>query len=284
MYCKKCNKDVGEGLSFCPECGTALEVEVSSEKTGFMDLLKKNKLALIIAAAVVVLIGALIAVYFIFLKPDGSKGYVEEVENYLEYFADGSTDEDDFISVAYSGGMFGSYLNGEAAVEINELYVKALLDLNNEMVDLDDYYYGSYEEYDNWKEMISESEIAYVYEYAEYLIGDWELSYEVIGSEKLSKEKTARLATELNDCIEFYEDMPDDVEMDSDDEDEIEEFVKYLEDIVIKEAYEVDVAVEIDGEDGFVEETYEYKVAKLGDEWVILKGAGIFDIFEDIEY
>jgi hypothetical protein len=293
MFCKNCGKEIQDDSLFCPECGAKIgeapeQVEkvqsqpvsdkpVVTEEVEKVVAKKPKKTGKVIAiiTVAIVLVAAIIVGVFAFVPGINifGKGYEKEVENYLEFFAEKKKDPEEFMSSAYMGGQFGTYLNGKEADEINELIIETAFEEMSEM-----YYYGEDSDTSSWKKYLKNT-INMFYNTIEGKLGDdWELDYKIKESKKMSKSDIEDLEDYLEDFEEYYEEMLDEVDFKSKDENKIEDFIEKISKAKIKEAYEVEVDIELEGDEESFEETYEFVVAKIGKDWVILKGPAIFDI------
>ena len=208
-----------------------------------------------------------------------SKGYEKEVKNYLNYYAEQEDKAETFIDEGYFAGEFGTFLTGKEATEINKILFEAML----EEEEFSDSYYGE-TSYDTWEELIEDMVLERNYDMMERRFGDdWKLTYEIEESEKLSKSDIEDLEEVLEECVEYYEDMVDELDLSSKDEKKVEKFINKYSNMKIKQAYEVKVKIEIDGDDYSLEEDYEFEVAKLGRDWVILTGPSLYDFMNDAE-
>ena len=116
MFCKNCGNEIKDGAKFCPGCGAELAeapaeqeapqaattpaepVEVVNEaKIPQKKPKKLGKLIPIIAAALVAGFVFLVAFVVVIIMIFNSKGYEKEVENYLNFYAEQSTDAAEFI-------------------------------------------------------------------------------------------------------------------------------------------------------------------------------------------
>ena len=77
--------------------------------------------------------------------------------------------------------------------------------------------------------------------------------------------------------FEYYEEILDNVDLSSKKEDLLEEFIDELDEDISK-AYTVEVEIKINGEKKDFEDTFEFKVAKVGGEWIILEGPEFYDL------
>lgn len=283
MICLKCGKEIADNSQFCPNCGNMMSavavnkapaVTVSTPAEPVADLKpekpKKERSgnhgkAIAFGAVALVVIAAIVASVFFFFN---GKGYEKEVKAYLDFYAEKEDDAIGFVTDGYMGGSFGNVLNGKKADEITKMICKATYESNFE------------DEYDNWKEYV-EANINAIYDMAEDDFGDWKMTYEIKKSKKLSKSKIKDLEDVLEEIIEGYEEILDEADLSSDDEDELEDYIEKIEDAKIKAAYEVKVQIKFKGDYGSFKETYDFKVAKIGGDWVILEGPSVYQFMED---
>lgn len=205
------------------------------------------------------------------------KPYIEEIEAYLTYIAEENDDVEAFVTDAYCGGNFDSGLCTEDAKEINEMIFEAMF---KQMRDPDmgyGYGYNSGSSKGSWEDYIEESEIERFYKNMDKAYGDWELTYEIGESKELSGSKLKKLENILEDIADEYDDVKSELSS-KDDKKEVKEFIKSIEELKIKEAYEVEVELKVDGDEESFDDTVEFVVAKLNKEWVILEGPSFYDI------
>lgn len=258
---------------------------------------KKGKLIAIIAAIAVAL-GAIGAVIYFIVNNDGDgtgvsingkkdnkeeekveepTTYVGEIEAYLDYIADKSTKIDGFLSNAYMGG--GAFYGGSQAKEIHEIIYKQVFEfLQDASMDYSSYY-SDISDYDDWKEYLRECAIKPMYEEFDDRYGDdWKLKYKIEDEEKLSEDDLEDLSDYWEDIVAVYESSCEYYDFSRSDKKKMESFVEYLEDLEPDEAYEVDVRVQIEGEDFESDLDYSFIVAKYDGEWIIVDGPTAYDL------
>ena len=217
-----------------------------------------------------------------------ASSYREAIENYLDYFAERQDDAKGLITDAYFGGGFGSVLNCNGAYDANVVYIKSLFGLNGELPDM--YYYDIPSTEDgnvDWEKYVEESMIYYLYESFDEF-GDWKLEYSIKDADELDEDELDEAYDAFENCIEEYEGLIDTGALGSDEEKAVEKLLDKVYDAEIEEAYSVDVKIQITGndnvcggdEEGLFTETYEFVVAKINGEWVILVGPAIGEIYE----
>ena len=255
----------------------------------------KGKLIAIISAIVVVVLAAAGAVWYMITsgvfgndsnngddsddeKNDGKKSeeaYVEEVEAYLDYLVKKNDDVDDFVSDMYLFGEFGNLYSGKAADEVLEKFFETMFEQGKE--ESMGYGYYEYFDYDNWEDYVKEGGIDRVYENIEGLFGDWKLKYEIGDAKELDAEDVTDF---WEGVIDSYEEMLVDTDFSRNDREDIEDFIDSLKDMEVEEAYEVEVEIEVDGDEDSCSNDFEFTVAKVGKEWVILDGPKVDGMFD----
>ncbi len=281
MFCEKCGNEIADNIAFCPKCGAAVAKPVPTNDVTQLSPEqppKKAFKAIGIVAVAVIVVAAIVAVVFMFIN---SKGYEKEVEKYLDFFAEQKDDAESYVMDAYSGGNFDEgFLGGKSADKINEMLFAAMFDVQEEMLQM-----GSYDVDipDDWQEYLEESNIEYLYDEIEEEYGDWELTYEIKDSKKLSDSKTEKLNDVFEEYLEYYEEILDEdaLDLDSDEEEKLEKFIDKMSKKKIKTAYEVEAKVTVDTDEGKFKNTFEFKVAKIGGSWFILEGPSVEEMFED---
>ncbi len=284
MLCRNCGSNIPEGSQYCPYC--SMQISNSSyQQFGYQEpATKKKKKWPIIAGvtAIIALIGGAIALIFAI---SSSKGYEKEIENFFAYFEEKEDDAEGFITEAYWGGLcFGNAIGGNVGKEANTAYISCLFEVENAS--------GSSlggSNIDNWEDYLKESSIDYIYGRFDKIYGDdWELTYKIANVDELSDSKVDDLQDEWEETVENYEEYIDqfedsDADIDDKDIETIEDFIDEMSDKKIKKAYEIEVDVEIEGDDASLDESYEFKVVKVGNEWVILEGPTVEDFIRDAE-
>lgn len=278
MFCRNCGIEFPDSEKSCPKCGTPIlsEGEVNEAKP------KKSKAGIIVLICVLatVLVAAAVVVVLVLGNKFSKKQYVEEVEAYLDYIAEEEDDVSEFLSSMYFGGEFGQYYKGDTAAKLHEILLKANFDLSgNDEPDMGYDYYGYSKGGYDWEDYTEDAVIRSFYNDLEDVYGDWELKYEIKNTTKLSKGRVRNYQDELKNIIDNYEDLA--FELDSEkDQDEFEEFIESMEKLKIKSAYKVEVELEITGDKDNYEETVDFIVAEIGEDWVILEGPSFWDLLD----
>lgn len=217
------------------------------------------------------------------------KGYEQAVADYFDYFAKKKTDVKSFVTDAYAGGGFGMILNGKGAYEANLVYLQDMLGFDEELPDM--YYYDipsdggdiDFEEF---------LKIAFIDDFYSNMeeFGDWELKYDIKKSVKAEEHDDFAGWDGFNnyfeEILEGYEDLADSLPLGSDEEEIMENFVDEYSNIDINEGYVVEVKVELSSSDEDYDrysDTYEYCVANVDGEWIIIDGVSIYDICEEAD-
>ena len=309
MFCKNCGNQLSENAMFCPNCGmqvqslvedpvieganpteefqlieeipTVRENPVVPEEVVPARKSSKKVLAIVLPIAIssFVIITAILAL-MLFGKGGlsiSNKGYEAEVESYLDFISDKNENVNDFLSDVYFGGDFGSYYSGSNASKIHEILAKALYEENQENA----MYYSYYDDYSSWKEYIQEDTIRYFYKDADdYLGRRWEMNYTITETRELSEAKLDHLITRWDyviDNYDYYLECYDD-EMSNKDRMRLRDFIDTLEDMEITDAYGVEVEIEMDSKHNSYSSVYEFTVAEIDGEWVILSGPNFWEI------
>ncbi|MBR2044662.1 MAG: zinc ribbon domain-containing protein [Agathobacter sp.] len=287
MLCKNCGSNIPEGSKFCPYC-SAQVVDSPEQQLGqpAPETNGKKKVPMIagIVAVVVIIIGVIIAIF----AGSSSKGYETEVENFFTYLAEQEDDAEGFITDAYwAGACFGNAFGGNFAKDANIAYVTCMFEIE----DAAGSSYGT-SSIDNWEDYLEESMLDYLYMQFDNVYGDdWELNYEIANSDKLSGSDIEDLQDEWEEIIKKYEEYVDLFEniddnfatIEEEDIETIEAFIDEMSDKKIKKAYEVEVDVTIEGDDASLEESYEFQIVQIDDQWVILEGPTIYDFIQDAD-
>lgn len=299
MFCKKCGKEIPDGFSSCPYCDNSSigdTAPINSDPFGMPPEPNKNgngkKIAII--ASISALVVAVIAIVLVLIFSDGntstrnndsddsdSKGYIRAVEDYLDFLAYKKDDPQKFVSDFYFGGEFGEIFCTDDTMSEHEIILEAMYE-----EEMDDMYYG-YEEYDNWEDYISAMIRDEIYDELENRLGnDWKLKYDITDSEELSNSEVEDLQDDRwEKVIDTYADDFADHLSDYCTRSEVrkvEELAEEMNSWEIETAYNVEVEVKVTGEDtSDIENTFDFKVAQVNDEWVILDGPGFHELFRD---
>ena len=313
MFCKKCGSNISENNKFCPRCGALIVSDTVSEPTipvesGFIasshtsveatSKKRGKKIAIISIISTVVLV-SIVAVILLIINFGGSSSttnnsssnddkneksegsYESEVQAYLDYVAEHNTSAHDYIADTYFGGDFGLYYSGKDATDAHETMMKALFEERKEDAEMG-YDYGSFdfEDLDSWEDYLKESTIDYGYDEIYDVYGRWEMTYEITSSGKLRDSEISDLQDIWEDVPANYEYIVEDLELKRSDKNNLEDFIHSIEDLEVSDGYYVEVDVNVSGSRDSLSEHYEFLVGKVGDEWVILEGPDLDEIFE----
>jgi len=259
---------------------------------------KNGKLIAIISIIAVVVIASIVAVVAMIIN-SGDKnttspssqnedeeeiieeefnGYEEEVMAYLDCLVKKKFTADKYISDLYFADGFPSVHSGKKAKDIHEIIMRASFEKRKEEADMG-YYYESFD-YDTWQDAIKDNVLDKISDTFENTYGsDWELTYKIKDSEKMSESDTEDLYDIWeDDILEMYHYNYINLDLDRDETDEFESFLQELEDFTVEEAYTVDTKITISGDDDSYKTNSEFIVAKIGDDWVILDGISVYEL------
>ena len=237
MFCKNCGAEINDGIAFCANCGTQVEnVNLPEEQAQK----KNNKTIGLVAclAVVVVLVVALVGIF-------GGGSYKKAALKYATAITDFEYEKAEKYSLLKTSKIFEEAL---------EKYAK----LSGE--DVDDLYAELEEEYD-----VKVKGIEDIYkcirteqlENREDAYGKYDVSIEIEDTKELSERKIKNAIKSLESLSMGMIDIDDYIDADK-----------------IKKAYEVEISIEIDGEDSDYEVTETYTVVKYKGKWKVLSLEG----------
>ena len=297
MFCGNCGKEIPNGFPSCPYCDNSSaasseskNIPIAPDPFGMPPTTpkrngngKKNAIIASISAVVVAVIA--IVLVLIFSGGDMSstkreaKGYIREVEDYLDFLAFKKVDPKKFISDLYLGGEFGVIFCTDDTMSEHEIILEAMYE-----GDWNRMYYG-YEKCDNWEEYISTMINDEIYDSLENRFGkDWKLIYDRTASEELSNSEVEDLIDDKwENVIEYYAEDFADAWSDNCTRREvkkIEDLAQKMRSWELETAYHVEVEVKITGKsNSYIKNTFDFKVAQVSDEWVILDGPDTHELF-----
>lgn len=266
-----------ETVGVIPDLIPREEIPAPSKKTK----INGKKLAMFGGIGAVIIAAGVLAFSWFGGNGDANT-YKKEVESYLNCIANKEESADKFITDMYFGGDFGYFYSGKDSAEIHEIYARAVFDYEKEQADMG-YGYGEFE-YDTWKDYVKESSIDYIYDDMEYIYGeDWKFTYKIGETEKASESEIEELQEFWEETtVGYYESLDSDLEdvdvVSDSDKKKLKNFINKIENLEVTEAYCIDVEVSIEGSEDSCDETVEFVVAKIGNEWVIMEGFSMYDL------